>query len=252
MIVYRKNLLRVAEYWNGETPKLVGVDLVRCFQQPQALEGMACRDFYTILLDLNRDSDYLLSDIKRDTRYEVRRAQAQDQLTYVCRDGTDEEAFSQFCDYYDSFAIQKAQPKLNRGWLALLAETGDLVLSQVCDANGETLVWHAYHRSKHRVTLFYSASLFRKFDSSAVRNMIGRANRYHHWRDIQRFKSEGISTYDFGGWYQGQSDPERLRINKFKEEFGGRIVKNYICERALTTKAKVFLRVRRLLLGDAI
>jgi hypothetical protein len=26
--------------------------------------------------------------------------------------------------------------------------------------------------------------------------MIGRANRYHHWHDIQRFKSEGISTYD--------------------------------------------------------
>jgi hypothetical protein len=252
MIVYRKNLLRVAEYWNGEAPKLAGVDLVRCFQQPQPLEEMACRDFYTILLDLNRDSDRLLGDIKRNTRYEVRRAQAQDRLTYDCRDGTDEEAFRQFCDFYDSFAIQKAQPKLNRGWLALLAEARSLLLSQVSDRNGETLVWHVYHRSTQRVTLFYSASLFRKFDSSAVRNMIGRANRYHHWHDIQRFKSEGISTYDFGGWYQGQSDLERLRINKFKEEFGGRIVKNYICESALTAKAKVFLRVRRLLLGDAI
>ena len=114
------------------------------------------------------------------------------------------------------------------------------------------MVWHAYLRSNHRATLLYSASLFRKFDSSALRNKMGRANRFQHWQDIQRFKAEGVSVYDFGGWYEGNRDQERLRINRFKEEFGGEIVKNYICERALTVKAKVFLRVRRLLLGDAI
>ena len=252
MIVYQKNLLRIAEYWNGEEPKVAGVDLVRCFQQPQPLEGMFCREFYTILLDLNRDPQQLLSGIKRDTRYEIRRAAGQDQLTFDCRNGKDEKAFRQFCDYYDGFAAQKAQPKLNRAWLSLLASDGALALSQVSDSTGETLVWHVYHRSNHRATLFYSASLFREFDSSARRNKIGRANRFQHWQDIQRFKAEGISIYDFGGWYKGDRDLERLRINKFKEEFGGEIVKNYICERALTLKAKMFLRVRRLLLGDAI
>jgi hypothetical protein len=252
MIVYRKNLLRIAEYWNGEEPQSDGVDLIRCFQQPQPRAGMLCREFYTILIDLKRDPDQLLGDIKPDTRYEVRRAHGQDQLTHDCRSGKDGTALREFCDYYDSFAILKAQPKLNRDWLSLLAEADALVLSQVRDGNGDTLVWHAYHRSPHRVTLFYSASLFRKVDSSPVRNKIGRANRYLHWQDMQRFKSEGISTYDFGGWYQGESDLQRLSINKFKEEFGGQIVKNYICERALTSKAKIFLRVRRLLLGDAI
>ena len=88
--------------------------------------------------------------------------------------------------------------------------------------------------------------------STGQPEQIGRANRFQHWQDIQRFKAEGVSIYDFGGWYEGDRDQERLRINKFKEEFGGEIVKNYICERALTAKAKVFLRVRRLLLGDAI
>jgi hypothetical protein len=252
MIVYRKNLLRIAEYWNGEEPQSDGVDLIRCFQQPQPRAGMLSREFYTILIDLKRDLDQLLGDVKPDTRYEVRRARGQDQLTHDCRSGRDGTAFEEFCDYYDSFAILKAQPKLNRDWLSLLAEADALALSQVRDGSGDTLVWHAYHRSPHRATLFYSASLFRKVDSSAVRNKIGRANRYLHWQDMQRFKSEGISTYDFGGWYQGESDRQRLSINKFKEEFGGQIVKNYICERALTSKAKIFLRVRRLLLGDAI
>jgi hypothetical protein len=252
MIVHQKNLLRIAEYWAGEEPKLAGVDLVRCFQQSQPLAGMDCRAFYTILLDLNRDLEQLLSAMNRDTRYEIRRAAGRDQLTYDLRSGQDERAFRQFCEYYDEFAAGKAQPKINRAWLSLLAAAGDLIMSQVSDSTGETLVWHAYHRSNHRATLFYSASLFRKSDSSNVRNKIGRANRYQHWQDVQRFKAEGISVYDLGGWYHGDSDTERLRINRFKEEFGGKIVKNYICERALTVKAKLFLRVRRLLLGDAI
>jgi hypothetical protein len=252
MIVYQKKFLRIAEYWNGEEPKLAGVDLVRCFQRPQPLAGMLCRDFYTILLDLNRDPQQLLGKIKRDTRYEIRRAADHDQLTYECGNGRDEKVFRQFCDYFDDFATQKTQPKINRAWLALLARAEALELSQINDSTGETLVWHAYHRTQQRATLLYSASLFRKFDSSALRNKIGRANRFQHWQDIQRFKAEGVSVYDFGGWYEGDRDQERLRINKFKEEFGGEIVKNYICERALTAKAKVFLRVRRLLLGDAI
>ena len=252
MIVHRKNLLRIAEYWDGEEPNLAGVDLIRCFQQPEPLAAMACRAFYTILLDLKRDPNQLLRAMDRDTRYEIRRAAAQDQLTYDCRNGQDESVFRQFCDYYDEFAAGKARPKINRTWLSLLARAGALTLSRVNDSTGKTLVWHAYHRSTHRATLFYSASLFRRFDSSAMRNKIGRANRYQHWQDVQRFKAEGVSVYDFGGWYHGDSDTERLRINKFKEEFGGEIVKNYICERALTARAKVFLRVRRLVLGDAI
>jgi len=55
MIVYQKKFLRIAEYWDGEEPEPGAVDLVRCFQQPQPLAGMLCRDFHTILLDLNRD-----------------------------------------------------------------------------------------------------------------------------------------------------------------------------------------------------
>lgn len=252
MIVYRKNLLRIAESWNGEDPVPAGVDLMRCFQQAQPRAGMLCREFYTILLDLNRDPKLLLSGFKRDTRYEIRRAAVHDRVTYDCRNAADLETFREFCDYYDAFASQKAQPKLNRSWLSLLARAGALALSRVSDATGNRLVWHVYHCSNHRATLLYSASHFRSFDSSAMRNKIGRANRFQHWQDMERFQAEGFSVYDFGGWYQGNTDLERLRINRFKEEFGGEIVKNYICERALTSRAKLFLQVRRLLLGDAI
>jgi hypothetical protein len=252
MIVYQKKLLRIAEYWNGEEPEAVRVDLLRCFQQAQPLAGMICRPFHTILIDLKCELPDLFSQMKRDTRYEIRRAGNQDQLTCEWYNARDPQAFESFCDYYDDFAEGKGQPGLNRSWLSLLARAGALTVSRVCNGTDEPLVWHVYHCSSERATLLYSASLFRKFDTSAIRNRIGRANRFHHWQDMQHFKARDIEVYDLGGWYEGDSDVERLRINHFKEEFGGEIVKNYICERALTVRAKLFLRARRLLLGNAI
>jgi hypothetical protein len=252
MIVYRKKLLRIAEYWNGEEPRTAGVDLLRCFQLTEPVAGMLCRPFYTILIDLTRELPELFGRMKPDTRYEIRRAGNQDRLACDWISARDQKTFAQFCNYYDDFAVRKGQPELNRAWLSLLAQAGALTLSRVCDASGEPLVWHAHHCSHTRATLLYSASQFRKFDSSVIRNMIGRANRFQHWEDMNHFKAAGVSVYDFGGWYDGDHDQERLRINKFKEEFGGEIVKNYICERALTAKAKLFLRGRQLLLGNAI
>jgi lipid II:glycine glycyltransferase (peptidoglycan interpeptide bridge formation enzyme) len=70
-------------------------------------------------------------------------------------------------------------------------------------------------------------------------------NRCLHWNDMRWFKREGIPTYDLGGWYNGIQDEEKLRINKFKEEFGGTIVKNYNCVQGVTLKGKVALLINR-------
>jgi hypothetical protein len=254
MITYRKKLLRIVETWDGEVAGVLEADLLRCFQQTQPLEGFFCREFFTILIDLTQDEDRLLANMKRDTRHETRRA-AQEDLDYEIWDGPDEATINQFCDYFDQFAIQKHQPPLNRNWIGLLAASGALTLSRikiVSQVYGEDLVWHAYHRGPRRVTLLHSASLFRANRNSSERNRVGRAHRYHHWRDMLEFKRRGISVYDLGGWYEGSEDQQRLSINKFKEEFGGTVVKNYICERALTRKAALFLRARSFLLGRAI
>lgn len=71
-----------------------------------------------------------------------------------------------------------------------------------------------------------------------MRNLIGRANRFHHWQDMLRFKQAGIRVYDFGGWYQGTTDTEKLGINRFKAEFGGTVVTNYNCKLLLTAKSR--------------
>ena len=141
---------------------------------------------------------------------------------------------------------------MRRSWLSLLAESGALSLTRIADPTGDTLVWHGYHCSSQRATLLYSASISGDRESSAQRTLVGRANRYQHWMDMLSFKAKGLSIYDLGGCYEGTEDQKRLSINRFKEEFGGTIVHNYICERASTLKGSLFLKLRTALLGNAI
>ncbi len=251
MIVQKKKSLRIAEFWADERAESVHVDLVRWFQQPEALPEMFCRKFFTILIDLTRDEEQIFAAIKKDTRYEIRRAESKDNLTCEMLI-PDADALSAFCDYYDHFARQKAQALIDRSWLKLLMDAEALRLSRIRNAEGDNLVWHSYHWANRRATLLNSASLFRESDDAARRQLIGRANRLLHWQDMLSFKAAGAERYDLGGWYDGSTNEQRLKINHFKEEFGGEVVKNYICEQATTLRGRLFLAARRFMLGNAI
>jgi hypothetical protein len=252
MISYQRKFIRIAEYWGAEPAGHPNVDILRFFQQPEPRPGMLSREFYSVQVDLRRNEDELLARMKKNTRYEIKRAELAG--NFVCEVSTETEssALSEFCDFYDRFAERKAQPKLNRSWLGRLAESGLLNVSHVRDDGSENSVWHAYHWSSDRATLLYSASSLLDTYPAAVRAGIGRANRLLHWHDMLTFKNQGVATYDFGGWYEKKEDHAKLNINKFKESFGGDIVKTYICEQPLTFKGKLFLTTRRLVLGNAI
>ncbi|MCA1631610.1 MAG: hypothetical protein LC785_16545 [Acidobacteria bacterium] len=252
MIIYRKKFVRIAEAWYGEEPDARGVDIARGFQREEPAPGGAlCREFYTILIDLTRDPDSLLSGLKRGCRYKIRRAEARDGVVYECANAARRpDLLARFREMYDEFAPRKNLPAIDPAWLSLMTATGGLFVSRAARATGDALVWHTHFLSGGRATLLHSASP--PAAEAAGRNLIGRANRFHHWRDMLHFKSEGAILYDLGGWYQGDSDARRLGINRFKEDFGGDVVKNYITERGLTVRGKLFLRARTLLLGDAI
>jgi len=55
-----------------------------------------------------------------------------------------------------------------------------------------------------------------------------------------------VPLYDFGGWYQGRDDQELLRINAFKEEFGGRHVREFHAAVPITLRGRAVLRARDL------
>jgi hypothetical protein len=253
LIVYRKKTLRIAEYWFGDIPRAPDVDLVRCFQRTDPdRAALCCREFYTILLDLRKPAEELFPAFKKPTRYEIRRAEERDGLTCESWNAQGQEPWEEFWRYYCAFASRQGLPQLYAPCLAAMARTGQLELSRVRQGADDTLGWHTYYRSHGRVVLLQAASLFRDAADPARRALVGRANRWHHWQAICRFKAHGETVYDLGGWYAGHEDRQRLRINTFKEQFGGQVVQNYICEYGLTLKGKLFLLLRRGLTGDRL
>ena len=179
--------------------------------------------FHTLTVDLTEDLEAIFARFKKDTRNEIRRAQEKDRVQCRCWSQPSPEVLEQFLDFYAKFAADNGLSVVNSR-ISTAARTGCLHLSAAEADSGEPLVWHAYLHIANRVRLLHSASLFRKAKTVAERNMIGRANRLQHWLDMVQFKKAGVLTYDFGGWYDGNLDQKKLRINQFKEEFGGRVV----------------------------
>ena len=128
-------------------------------------------------------------------------------------------------------------------------ESGSLVLSKVDSEDGNTLIWHSYYCRDNRVHLLQSASVRHETDTN-FNSMIGRGNRYHHWEDILTFKNLGIAIYDFGGWYAGNTDKQKLGINQFKEKFGGEIVRSFNCSYGRTFKGRAYLHLQKILQGN--
>lgn len=253
MFVYQNKFIRIAEFWGDENPIFANnVDLVRCFQREKPVAKAQCREMYTILIDLSATPENLLAKMKKDTRYEIRRALTNDNFVYQFWDCCRPDLLTQFCDLYDEFASERNLKKINRRWISSLAENSALNISQTSEAFSNYVSWHIYNKKGNRVTLLHSVALFRSSPKSIDRNRMGRANRFHHWQDMLKFKDKEIPTYDLGGWYNGKKNLQLLKINKFKEEFGGTVVKNYVCEQALTLRGKLFLQIRKLLLGNGL
>lgn len=234
---------RYCEVWFDEP--VTGVqDIVIARQRnscPQDVDAIAV---HTLVIDLMRTPEEMLKAFSEGTRYEVRRAEKSDGLS-VAFNFDPQIHLEAFCSFFNSFAAAKGLAPARIEQLRRYADAGHLVLSRVAQAD-EPLVWHAYYCAAGRARLLHSASLFRR-QGGAQRNLIGRANRYLHWRDIQAFQNLGYRIYDFGGWSPPElGDVEKQRINAFKEGFGGRRVSEFNCIYATSLKGRIVLYLRRL------
>ena len=127
-------------------------------------------------------------------------------------------------------------------YLITAANAGCLHLTSI-QWQGEVLVWHSFIASDHRACLLHSASLLPGAESS-LKSLISRANRYHHWLDMQYFKGQGIQTYDLGGVYQPKDAQGQPRNNPFKSSFGGTRVTEYYGEMACSNLGRFYLWIR--------
>lgn len=234
MISWRRRGVRFGEVWFDEPAPDRGVDVLWLRQRPAPERGSLLEEKHSLEIDLTQPQDDIFGRFKKDTRGEIRRAE-RDGVVYEAFDAaSDPQAFRAFLDGYDLFARQRDLPPLDREYVAACRDAGVLDLSRALDQEGQTLVWHSHLQVAGRARLLHSASQLAGDADAQRRALAGRANRLAHWRDMQRFAERGLSRYDFGGWYSGETDQRLLQINRFKEEFGGVHVVQYNIRRALT------------------
>jgi len=216
-----------------------------CLSQP--ISGWLAYPRPTRIIDLAESHDLLFKACSKKTRYEIERARKRDDVATEFLVAPSADRISGFCAYYDSFASSKGLPRIRRSQLDAMASAGKLVISAALGGEGQMLAMHAYVFEQQRARLTHSASLFRLQADSAQRNRIGRTNRLLHWDDIVRFRELGSSAYDMGGWYTGNRNDSLLRINSFKQEFGGTVVDEWDMFRARSIRGRLYLRARDLL-----
>ncbi len=246
MLVLHYPFFRIGEAWFDEEPGQERVDLILYRQHPQPPPHASCRPRFTLVTDLRREPDDILAAMSKETQYKIRRAGQRDGLQHQFRWADAAAAIPEFCRFYNHFAEQKRLARANMRRLRAMVGINGLALSVVSEYKLGPLVWHAYLIGPGRARLLHSASHYRDATDSAVRNLVGRANRYHHWRDMLEFRDRGVSSYDWGGWYGGSTDAEKLRVNRFKEGFGGSKIQEYDGWAACTPMGRVVLLAARL------
>jgi hypothetical protein len=246
MIRYRSRALKVGEVYFDETPDCSGLDIVFYHHRSAPVHPQRWLYSYTLTVDLTQTADDLLSMMNRNTSYQVRRARDRDGITARAIPATD-EAIDEFVRFYNRFAGAAGRRPLSPDILQRLAAVDMLTLTCAESPTGERLVCHSLvcSRSQRRVRVRHLSSQLHSVDDNARRALIGRANRYLHYWDMLFFQEQGIQVFDFGGWYAGTEDQARLRINTFKERFGGVVTLGYDCEEPLSLKGKLYLAARQ-------
>ncbi len=173
----------------------------------------------TLINDLTIEQDALWSRISKNFKYEIRRAE-KEQVVFKFFKGREienqNELIELFKDTYNNMFLNKGMNnKFNIKMVDKLIED-DSVMFTVAYYENRPLVFHAYIIDKEDARLLYSAS--ERWKDKDLSSLIGRMNKYIHWKDFLLFKELGIKRFDWGGIF---SITEPNGIDTFKMNFGG-------------------------------
>lgn len=247
VVAFRRRGMTIGEaYFDpaaAGTPVHERVDLLRIVAAFSPPSEQGSRRRHTLVIDLGDDEDRLLAGMSKDTRSKIRRATDKDPTRVDAAPDPSETQVDEFADFYDRFAAAQSVSGVFRPRLYALARHGNLVLTSATGTDGEALVRHAYVAVRGRGYMLYSGSVLAESSDSAVRNLIGRANRLLHWEDMRLFKDRGFALYDFGGLDIEERSPKTAGIARFKRGFGGEVRPVYSFTTARSLRGAVVQRV---------
>ncbi|PLR73530.1 hypothetical protein [Bacillus sp. UMB0728] len=172
------------------------------------------------LINLEEEEEGIFQRIHKNTRYKIKRAMNRDELTYIELTHPKNEEIEKFSEFFNPFAKERNIRLCDVSKLMAIRDQRSLVISYVVSKNNQVLCYHVHHKEEEQGYLIYSASKRYEKSDSLERNLIGRANRYLHWKDILSFKEKGCKWYNFSGKVLNERDQGGQNVNKFKEEYG--------------------------------
>ncbi len=181
------------------------------------------RVFNTLRIHLSKSEEELFGEISSTTRKGIRQAEKDGAYPLFIDGSPGVETVMQFCDSYDSFAVQKGIKCADRELLLMARSSGSLSISGLKDREGRDLCGTAdIHDSKIALGM-YSYSHFRKFEDKLIRKQISNANRLLYWELIKYYRRAGLEVFDLGGLGMGMESKDLDTVDEFKRSFGGRI-----------------------------
>ena len=228
-------------WYHEDPPRDSAVDIVLYRQRNIPIAGARYTAVLSLVSELSGAEGAITEKLGKNCHYKIKRAEAKDGLRMEFIPNP-ESRLDEFRAFYDAFARQKSLEPSDPKWLLAACKARQLTLT-CASHDGEALVWHAYVTCGNAARLQYTGSCFRNRESD-YRALVGRANRWLHWRDMLRFAEMGLQRYDWGGLFEDESLPERAGINRFKRDFGGREERTYDCTVPVTIRGRIWLSLR--------
>lgn len=173
----------------------------------------------TLLSDLEEPAESILMRINSKVRNQIHKAFREDIGVEVFQGDDfikDRAIITSFKkDYIEFTKIKKIKNTYNEAAVEQYIKNGNLLLTKAFHG-GQVLAQHTFVVDGSTARGLYSVSKFRS--AGVDPNVIGRANKYLHWRDIQYLQEQHYKTLDWGGI---KSASEPTGVDEFKLRFGG-------------------------------
>lgn len=200
---------------------------------PTAIEAGRCIVSHnislTLVIDLRRGLGAVYKDVKPNARIRIHKAERLGKRVTIKRynGGSDPDGLiDEFVLLFNQFTIGKGglvfpvskkqvESYFPHAELLLMYLDDNLICGHVNFIDRELGVSRLGHSGN------------RRFEDPEISRLSGILNVYLHWYEIEKYSKEGFSTYDLGGI---SSLPDFVGVNRFKMQFGGRIVRehNYV------------------------
>jgi hypothetical protein len=170
---------------------------------------------YTVENGLEEDAGVIFSKFSKTVQVEIKQAEKKAVQCFFHDD------VNRFTEFYNQFASSR---KIDLISVRRLDEMKAFLRLSYAVSDGKVLAAHSYLVDEEAgiARLMHAAS--QRLNEGADKQLIGRANKLLHYRDMLHFKTAGIKIYDFGGYANDTTDKGLQGINNFKMSFGGQKV----------------------------